>query len=89
MKYSGRKGTRPVRRDMSKFADSDANLELESTISQTLRGVRVSGNFGSGYNPYDTIPDAKVGTGHHRIEDLRRLSEWIRMKRELSRNDED
>jgi hypothetical protein len=86
MKGSGKDHTGAERRDPGKARDLE--LELESTSSQTMRGVRLPRQFGSGYNPYDTVPDTKGSTGQHRIEDMRRLSEWIRMKRDLSRNDE-
>ena len=66
--------------------DKDANLSLESTGSQTMRGLRALGGNSSGYNPYDTIPNTSSTTGMHRLEDMRRLSEWIRMKRDLERN---
>jgi hypothetical protein len=87
MKSSGRGPTVPL--DGAK--DDAAKLELESTGSQTLRGVRLPTGFdSSGYNPYDTIPGTSTSaTGQHRIENMRRLSEWIRMKRTLSRNGKD
>jgi len=71
--------------------DDAAKLELESTDSQTMRGVRLPKGFdSSGYNPYDTVPGAtSSATGQHRLENMRRLSEWIRMKRKLSGNDTD
>lgn len=89
MKNSGRGPTVPsgvARDDAAKL-----ELELESTGSQTMRGVLLPKGFdSSGYNPYDTVPGASTSaTGQHRMENMRRLSEWIRMKRTLSRNDED
>jgi hypothetical protein len=87
MKSSGRGRTVPT--DGAK--DDAAKLELESTDSQTLRGVQLPKGFdSSGYNPYDTVPGtSSSATGQHRLENMRRLSDWIRMKRTLSRNDKD
>lgn len=89
MKSIGR--GRAVPMDGGKHKAAKPELELESTGSQTMRGVRLPKGFGSsGYNPYDTLPGSSTSaTGQHRIEDMRRLSEWIRMKRGLSRNDTD
>jgi hypothetical protein len=87
MKNVGKNRTATVQRDAGKAKDLE--LELESTGSQTMRGVRLPRQFGSGYNPYDTVPDTQGSTGQHRTEDLRRLSEWIRMKRDLPRGNED
>jgi hypothetical protein len=61
-------------------------LELESTSSQTLRGLTLPASSSNGSNPYDSVPGASTATGQHRIADMRRLSEWIRMKRDLERN---
>lgn len=75
----------------------DADLSLESTSSQTLRGLRALGSTRSGYNPYDSVPagkgnsstgtstDGTSATGMHRLDEMRRLSEWIRTQRELER----
>ena len=62
------------------------DLSLENTGSQTLRGVPVHHGGGSGYDPYDTVPNTTAVNGMQRLEDMRRLSEWIRMKRNLERD---
>lgn len=64
----------------------DEDLSLENTGSQTLRGVPVLEGSGSGYDPYDTVPNTTAVNGMQRLEDMRRLSEWIRMKRNLGRH---
>ena len=39
---------------------------------------------GGGYNPYDTFPNVSRSGFAQRQADIRRLSEWIRMKRQVS-----
>ena len=39
---------------------------------------------GGGYNPYDTFPNVRQPGVEQRQADLRRLSEWIRVKRQVS-----
>jgi hypothetical protein len=39
---------------------------------------------GGGYNPYDTFPNVRQPGVGQRQADLRRLSEWIRVKRQVS-----
>jgi hypothetical protein len=39
---------------------------------------------GGGYNPYDTFPNVRQPGVGQRQADLRRLSEWIRLKRQVS-----
>lgn len=83
MKHTGKQRTGKVQLEFDRRQKIE--LELESTSSQTMRGVTVPRHLGSGYNPYDTnVPSTGTATGRHRIEDMRRLSEWIRMKRDMS-----
>jgi hypothetical protein len=37
-----------------------------------------------GYNPYDTFPSVGRKNGTQEHADLRRLSEWIRLKRQVA-----
>ena len=39
---------------------------------------------GYGYNPYDTFPNVRHPASSARQADLRRLSEWIRTKRQVA-----
>ena len=39
---------------------------------------------GYGYNPYDTFPNVRDAGSTARQADLRRLSEWIRTKRQVA-----
>ncbi len=39
---------------------------------------------GGGYNPYDTFPNVRQAGVGQRQADLRRLSEWIRVKRQVT-----
>jgi hypothetical protein len=68
-------------------------LKLEDTQAQTQRGLRVPhSSSGAGCNPYDTIPNTSSTATFKRHKDLRELSEWIRMKRQvqqLKNDDED
>lgn len=65
----------------------DNDLSLETTSSQTLRGVRALNGKSWGFNPYDAAPvqDSTSATGMHRLSEMRRLSEAIRMQREAER----
>jgi hypothetical protein len=72
-------------------ADSPAELSLEDTLSQKARGVHPTAATGkSGYNPYDTeinkIPELEK---KKRPTDLRKLSDWIRLKREVEALDKE
>jgi hypothetical protein len=81
--------------DSSAPAEIEFELSLEDTLSQHRRGVSPSGAKGTvgGYNPYDTpigstddrnprksgaAPDPK-----RKPTDLRKLSEWIRLQRQV------
>jgi hypothetical protein len=77
-------GSEASKRDLPVVQETD--LSLESTSSQTLRGLHVSNGSSTGWNPYDTVPNSANTTGVHRLDDMRRLSEWIRLKREIENN---
>ena len=49
-----------------------------------LEEQAVPARSGGGYNPYDTFPNVRQPGVGHRQADLRRLSEWIRVKRQVS-----
>jgi hypothetical protein len=68
-------------------ADEELNLSLEDTISQKMRGVAAKRSGVSGYNPYDAEPTAGAPRpdGKRKRTDLRKLSEWIRLRREVER----
>ena len=62
-------------------------LSLEDTISQKKRGVPTKSRTGvAGYNPYDAEPPAKAkdADGKTKPTDLRKLSEWIRLQRQVA-----
>jgi 8-oxo-dGTP pyrophosphatase MutT (NUDIX family) len=60
----------------------EPTLSLEDTMAQAVRGLRTPHSVsGSGYNPYDTIPNTSSTGAFQGTDDLRRLSEWIRTKR--------
>jgi len=78
--------------DPSAPAEFKFELSLEDTLTQHRRGVVPQGSKGvvAGYNPYDTpigannaqkpvaSPDPK-----RKPTDLRKLSEWIRLQRQV------
>jgi hypothetical protein len=68
-------------------AAADPNLSLEDTIAQKMRGVPTKSRTGVvGYNPYDAEPaksKPKDEDGKTRT-DLRKLSEWIRLQRQVA-----
>ena len=43
-----------------------------------------SAAIAGGYNPYDTFPSVQRNGGAQQNADLRRLSEWIRLKRQVA-----
>ncbi len=72
--------------------ETDFELSLEDTLSQQRRGLAPRGAKGPivGYNPYNTPvapPDApKPGASpdaKRKPTDLRKLSEWIRLQRQV------
>jgi hypothetical protein len=67
-------------------AEAEVKLSLEDTIAQKMRGVAVKRNVLGGYNPYDADPAVKPGNAEAKRKptDLRKLSEWIRLKREVA-----
>ncbi len=67
-------------------AGAELKLSLEDTVAQKLRGAPVKARSGvAGYNPYDAVPAAKPKDGElHKPTDLRKLSQWIRLKREVA-----
>jgi hypothetical protein len=62
-------------------------LSLEDTVAQKMRGVPAKSRTGVvGYNPYDAEPAAKAkdAAGKTKPTDLRKLSEWIRLQRQVA-----
>jgi hypothetical protein len=69
---------------------AELKLSLEDTVAQKMRGVPVKTRSGVvGYNPYDTVPVAKPKDDETAAKptDLRKLSEWIRLRREVAELD--
>jgi hypothetical protein len=67
--------------------DAGPDLSLEDTVAQKLRGVPVKARTGvGGYNPYDAVPAAnsKSEEAKPKPTDLRKLSEWIRLQRQVA-----
>ena len=63
--------------------------DYESTASTgthelMLEEHAATAKTGGGYNPYDTFPNVRQGGLEQRQADLRRLSEWIRLKRQVA-----
>ena len=67
-------------------AKSEQGISLEDTVAQKLRGVaKRSRSAQSGYNPYDMVPKAAPPKeGQKPKTDLRKLSEWIRLSRQVA-----
>jgi hypothetical protein len=77
---------------MQPKAEPSAELSLEDTLSQKARGLRTAAKTGqSGYNPYDTEINDKTNASEKKKKptDLRKLSEWIRLKREVEALDQE
>ena len=56
-------------------ATGSFELSLEEPASAPVVG---------GYNPYDTFPSVRPVGSAQQNADLRRLSEWIRLKRQVA-----
>ena len=54
------------------------------SVELMLEEQAVPAKVGGGYNPYDTFPNVRQAGVGQRQADLRRLSEWIRVKRQVS-----
>jgi len=60
-------------------------LSVEDTFAQKLRGVAVRARTGvSGYNPYDAAVSKRPKATPSKPTDLRKLSEWIRLTRQVA-----
>ena len=67
--------------DESKLLD----LSLEDTLAQKMRGVPVKARLpAGGYNPYDATAPVKSKEPGPKPTDLRKLSEWIRLHRQVA-----
>jgi hypothetical protein len=67
-------------------AKSEDGISLEDTVAQKLRGVaKRTRNPQSGYNPYDMVPKTAAPKEAQKTKtDLRKLSEWIRLSRQVA-----
>lgn len=65
-----------MRRRSSTASTGNSELMLEEKA--------IPAKVGGGYNPYDTFPNVRQDGVAGRQADLRRLSEWIRLKRQVS-----
>jgi hypothetical protein len=65
--------------------EPEFELKLEDTIVHAKPGLRPRRKSpGSGYNPYDTVPVDRPREPKKTPKDLRKLSEWIRLQRQVS-----
>jgi hypothetical protein len=69
-------------------ADAEPNLSLEDTMAQKMRGVPTKSRTGVvGYNPYDAAAakaKSDAAALKNKPTDLRKLSEWIRLTRQVA-----
>lgn len=71
-------------------ADMDFDLSLEDTLAQRQRGLAVTPKKPavSGYNPYDRGDPARRAPPpeqpRRKPTDLRKLSEWIQLQRQVA-----
>jgi hypothetical protein len=49
-----------------------------------LEEQAVPATVGGGYDPYETFPGVRTPGSTAKLADLRRLSEWIRLRRQVS-----
>jgi hypothetical protein len=77
------------RKDLGRTGDTqrlkELELALEDTLARKMRGLDVTPTAKpqDGYNPYDTWPSIQAPDAAKRPTDLQRLSEWIRLKRQI------
>jgi hypothetical protein len=62
-------------------------LSLEDTLAAKLRGFSIKKRTAGGYSPYGAGPLNELAKGEKKppkkVTDLRKLSEWIRQRREI------
>jgi hypothetical protein len=76
---------RDTKPEATPAAERDLKLSLEDTIAQKMRGVPTKSRTGVvGYNPYNAEPAAKAKNAEPKPTDLRKLSEWIRLQRQVA-----
>jgi hypothetical protein len=78
---------RDTKPEVTPTPEADLKLSLEDTVSQKMRGVPTKSRTGViGYNPYDAEPAGKPkdAGAKHKPTDLRKLSEWIRLQRQVA-----
>lgn len=65
--------------------EPEVKLSLEDTVARRMRGITAKRSVVGGYNPYNAEPAATAKTpgSKRKKTDLRKLSEWIRLKREV------
>jgi hypothetical protein len=74
----------------SEPVDGAFELSLEDTLAQKMRGLAVKSRVAvAGYNPYNAEPpgkpkDRKEPAQGSKPTDLRKLSEWIRLQRQVA-----
>ena len=64
-----------------KFDPNAPTGRFELMLEEEVVRARV----GSGYNPYETVPNVRKPGEPKRYSDLRQLSEWIRLKRQMAK----
>ncbi len=80
---SGSTGNFQILREEPDSGATVPNLSLEDTTRQLMRGFPSKGAKRSlGGNPYDTFPNTSSPTNTNSTQELRKLSEWIRQKRQ-------
>lgn len=63
----------------SRFSNTAATGSFELAIVE-----HPSAPVAGGYNPYDTFPSVRRAGSSRQHADLRQLSEWIRLKRQVA-----
>ena len=59
------------------------SLEITGTFELALDEHARAAKVGHGYDPYETFPSVRRADSTARQADLRRLSEWIRTKKQV------
>jgi hypothetical protein len=75
----------PNRSDAKPDGAKKNDLSLEDTVAQKVRGLSPQIKSGvCGYNPYDAAISKPAVGDPPKATDLRKLSEWIRLTRQVA-----
>jgi hypothetical protein len=75
----------PPPKPQDDIRDTRTHLVRPEASGLKLADDAAAEKIGDGYNPYDTLPNLRQPGHAQRQADLRKLSEWIRAKRQADK----